>query len=189
VETSEVLSKRFGGSCSFETRVGSQGIMSSAHALVACALVAVVGAVVFVFLLTRPNGSSSNLPLDPSKIRQKLFIHRNLFIITIADFLMTAPLAGIPLLFAMRVQRIMCTERQLPCSSESIFPSVSVINESNLYTSYLSSALGCSNFFGTLLIGSVSDIVGRRICLFVVGLGIVADCVVCTFCSDLHVRS
>ena len=102
---------------------------------------------------------------------------------------MTIPQAGIQLLFTTRIQRILCTDRQLRCSSASVFPSDSVIGDTNLYTRacYLSSALGGSNFFGTLLTGSVSDILGGRFFILIVAFGLVADCLICMLCNDLKV--
>ena len=121
------------------------------------------------------------------EIQQHKFIRRNLVIVAVAEILMTMPQAGIPILFATRIQRIICTDRLLPCSRDAVFPSESVITDANLYTSYLSSAVGASNFLGTLLIGSVSDIIGRRICVLVVALGLVADSVICMMCNNLQV--
>jgi MFS family permease len=130
-------------------------------------------------------GSSSSA--DSPEVQQHKFIRHNLVIVAVAEILMTMPQAGIPLLFATRIQHIICTERRLPCSNISVFPSQSVIADSNVYTSYLSSAVGASNFLGTLLIGSVSDIVGRRACILVVAFGLLADSIICMLCGDLQV--
>jgi MFS family permease len=121
------------------------------------------------------------------KARQETFIRRNLIIVAVAEILMTIPQSGIPLLFSTRIQRIMCIERQLPCAQLSIAPPDTVIGDTNVLTSSLASALGASNFLGTLLIGSVSDAVGRRSCILVVALGLVADSLVCLLCNDIQV--
>jgi hypothetical protein len=185
VDTSYALSQRFGGSCSFDSPITSQSNVSPTVAILGCAAVALAAAVGCVFLWTRFGPSSSD-EICP-KARQETFIRRNLIIVAVAEILMTIPQAGIPLLFSTRIQRIMCAERQLPCAQSSIAPSDSVIGATNLYTSYLSSALGASNFLGTLLVGSVSDVVGRRSCILVVSLGLVADSLTCLLCSDLQV--
>ena len=184
VETSYALSQRFGGSCSFNSDVHSPEKVSSTAVILCCSAVFLASVVGFLFMWTRFGASSASVSPE---IRQDQFILRNLVIIFIAEILMTIPQAGIPLLFTTRIQRILCTDRQLPCSSASVFPSDSVIGDTNLYTSYLSSALGGSNFFGTLLIGSVSDILGRRFCVLVVAFGLVADCLICMLCNDLKV--
>jgi hypothetical protein len=149
-----------------------------------CAAFAFVAVVVMVFLWTRFGRFETECSPE---IQQHNFIRRNLVIVAVAEILMTMPQAGIPILFATRIQRIICTDRLLPCSRAAVFPSESVITDANLYTSYLSSAVGASNFLGTLLVGSVSDIIGRRICVLVVALGLVADSVICMMCSDLQV--
>jgi hypothetical protein len=185
IETSYALSKRLGGSCSFEAPVVTQVPVSPTAVMLGCAAVAVAAAIGCAFIWTR-YGANNSIQDSPA-VRQDKFIRRNLIIIAIAEFMMTLPNAGIPLLFATRIQRIMCSERHLPCSDDSVFPSDSVISDANIYSNYLSSAVGASNFFGTLLIGSVSDIVGRRICIIVVAFGLVADSLFCMFCDDLEV--
>ncbi len=152
--------------------------------MLGCAAFAFVAVVVVVFLWARFGRSTTACSPE---VQQQNFIRRNLVIVAIAEILMTMPQAGIPILFATRIQRIICTDRLLPCSRDAVFPSESVITDANLYTSYLSSAVGASNFLGTLLIGSVSDIIGRRICVLVVALGLVADSIICMMCSDLQV--
>ena len=184
VETSYALSPRFGGSCSFNSDVHSPEKVSSTAVILCCSAVFLASVVGFLFMWTRFGASSA---VDSPSVRQDKFILRNLVIIFFAEIFMTIPQSGIPLLFTTRIQRILCTDRQLPCSSASVFPSDDVIGDTNLYTSYLSSALGGSNFFGTLIIGSVSDILGRRFCILIVAFGLVADCLICMLCNDLKV--
>ncbi len=183
-ETSATLSRRFGGSCSFESRDALQGAVSYAVVIFGCSAAVTLAAVSVVFVWTRFGVSNT---VDSPEVHQQKFITRNLVLVAIAEILMTMPQAGLPLLFATRIQRIICADRHLTCSSDSIFPSPSVIADTNVYTSYLSSAIGASNFLGTLLIGSVSDIVGRRACILVVALGLVADSIICMLCSDMQV--
>jgi hypothetical protein len=153
--------------------------------ILGCAVAVLALAVGFVYLWTRFGSSSSDE--DSPKTRQKKFIRRNLIIVAIAEILMTVPQAGIPLLFSTRIQRIMCIEKQLPCAAAALPPSDVIISDANLYTSYLSSAIGAGNFCGTLLIGSISDAVGRRRCILVVAFGLVVDSLACLLCSDLQV--
>jgi hypothetical protein len=153
--------------------------------ILGCAAAALSAAVGFLYLRTRFGTPSTN---EESRIvRQQKFIRRNLIIVAVAEILMTVPQAGIPVLFSSRIQSIMCAERQLPCAATSVTPSDDVIGDANLYNSYLSSAIGAGNFFGTLLIGSISDTVGRRRCILAVAIGLAVDSLACLLCSDLKV--
>ena len=179
------MSRRLGGSCSFDVPSATQGNVSSTTVMLGCAAAALAAAFACAFIWTRCGPVSTGE--DSAAVQQAKFVRRNLIIIAIAEIMMTLPNAGVPLLFATRIQRIMCGQRQLPCADGSIFPSDSVISDTNIYSNYLSSAVGASNFVGTLLIGSISDIVGRRVCIIVVAFGLVADSLFCMLCDDLQV--